>query len=47
MRRLVGRKTFFFFTIKHYPKMSALSGVSDLAICVGVGERWNSSTLAL
>lgn len=42
MRRLVGRKTFFF-----YAKMSALSGVSDMAIFVGVGERWNPSILAL
>lgn len=47
MRRLVGRKTFFFFLIKHYAKMSALSGVSDMAIFVGVGERWNQSSLAL
>lgn len=46
MRRLVGRKTFFFL-IKHYAKMSALSGVSDMAIFVGVGERWNQSSLAL
>jgi len=37
----------FFFLSKHYAQISALSGVSDMAIFVRVGERWNPSILAL